>query len=174
MLPKKRTTSQKQEGGITKKKTSLARRKAPPKVFISYSHLDERYKNELVTMLKGLENQKIITVWQDRSIQPGVEWLEAIKLAMSKCQMALLLISKHFLASPFIQTEELPALLRQRIDDGLLVIPIILRPCLWGKDPILSRLQALPSNARPIANYRPCKRDQIWTEIAEAIEHLIK
>ena len=157
------------------KKSSPAKRKAPPKVFVSYSHRDEKYKNELVTMLAGLENQKIIKVWQDRRIEPGEEWYKAIRKAMRTCQVALLLVSQYFLASAFIQNEELPTLLEQRINNGLIVIPIIIRPCLWNKNPILRNLQALPKDAKPIASVSSSsRRDQIWVDIAEAIERRVK
>lgn len=125
-------------------------------------------------MLAGLENQRIIKVWQDRRIEAGEEWLAAIKTAMRTCKLALLLVSQYFLASQFIQNEELPTLLEQRIRNGLVVIPIIIRPCLWKRDQILGSLQALPQNAKPVANItNPNKRAQIWVDIAEAIERRI-
>lgn len=158
-----------------KKRTAISKKTSPPKVFISYAHRDEKYKNELLTMLAGLENQKIIKVWQDRRIEPGEEWFKAIKTAMKTCQLALLLVSQHFLASAFIRNEELPTLLEQRISAGLTVIPIIIRPCMWKRDPILSGLQALPRDGKPVANISdPNKRDQIWADIAEAIEKRVK
>jgi hypothetical protein len=164
----------KNQGGVTKK-SSPTKQKTPPKVFISYSHKDEKYKNELVTMLAGLENQGIITIWQDKRIEPGEEWLKAIRAAMLTCKLALLLISPHFLASEFIRNKELPTLLEQRMHNGLIVIPIIIRPCLWKRDPILKSLQALPQNAQPVTNAANVnKRTQIWADVAEAIEKRIK
>jgi hypothetical protein len=154
----------------TNKKKVGKKKKAPVKVFISYAHMDEKYKKELVTMLAGLENQKIIEVWHDGQISPGTEWHQEIKNAMRTCRMALLLVSQYFLASPFIRDEELPTLLRQRITGGLLVIPIIIRPCPWLGDPILRELQALPANGKPIANVtNRNKRDQIWADIVDVI-----
>ena len=169
MSPRSKTATTKKRGGITKKKTS------PTKVFISYAHRDEKYKNELLTMLAGLENQKIIKVWQDRRIDPGEEWYKAIRTAMKTCQLALLLVSQYFLASSFIRNEEIPTLLEQRINNGLTVIPIIIRPCMWKRDPILKRLQALPRDGKPVASVSsPNKRDQIWADIVEAIEKRVK
>lgn len=176
MSPRSKNVTTKQKKRISiGKKTSPAKGKAPAKVFISYAHRDEKYKNELLTMLAGLENQKIIKVWQDRRIDPGEEWYKAIRNAMKTCQLALLLVSQHFLASPFIQSEELPTLLKQRIHEGLTVIPIIIRPCMWRRDPILKGLQSLPKDAKPVASVSsPNKRDQIWADIAEAIEKRVK
>ena len=86
-------------------------------------------------MLAGLENQKVISIWQDRQIEGGENWYQAIREAIKKCDMALLLVSPQFLASPFIQREEVPLLLKQRMKLGLRVVPIIVRPCMWQDDP---------------------------------------
>jgi hypothetical protein len=46
---------------------------------------------------------------------------------------------------------------------------------MWKKDPILKSLQALPKDAKPVASVlSPSKRDQIWADIAEAIEKRVK
>ena len=49
------------------------------KVFISYSHKDEEFKDELVTMLAGLQRQGFIDTWQDQRIEEGDEWYQAIQ-----------------------------------------------------------------------------------------------
>ncbi len=155
---------------LTGRSRAGKKKKAPARVFISYAHSDEKYKRELVAMLAGLENQKIMKVWHDGQISPGAEWHDEIKKAMKNCRMALLLVSQYFLASPFIRDEELPSLLTQRIEAGMIVIPIIIRPCPWSGDALLGRLQALPVNGRPVANVtNRNRRDQIWADIAEAI-----
>ena len=43
-----------------------------PKVFISYSHKDEDWKVRLQTQLAVLENQGLLSVWEDRKIAGGV------------------------------------------------------------------------------------------------------
>jgi hypothetical protein len=168
LRPRKRPITR--NNALTSSNRVGKRKKAPARVFISYAHMDEKYKKELVAMLAGLENQKIIKVWHDGQISPGAEWHEEIKKAMKNCRMALLLVSQYFLASPFIRDEELPTLLTRRIEAGMIVIPIIIRPCPWSGDTLLGRLQALPANGRPVANVtNRNRRDQIWADIAEAI-----
>ena len=56
---------------------TLARKKgddvnSPLKICISYSHMDETFKDELVTMLAGLQRRGIVDAWQDRRIEAGV------------------------------------------------------------------------------------------------------
>src|SRR5687768_6736286 len=120
------------------------------KIFISYSHEDEEYKDELVKMLAPLQDQKVFKIWQDREIQPGEEWYKAIETAMKNCDLALLLISSSFLNSRFIKEVEVRRLLERRKEEGLRVIPIIIRPCMWKSVPVLRDLQALPKNAKPV------------------------
>lgn len=146
------------------------------KIFISYSHKDEKFKNELVTMLDGLQRRGIVDTWQDRRIEPGDEWNKSIQDAMNECDLALLLVSPDYIASRFIQKEEQPKLLQRRKEMQLRVIPIILRPCTWKSEPILKELQALPTDGKTIIKFSKATgaRDQVWADIATAIENRAK
>jgi small GTP-binding protein len=148
----------------------------PLKVFISYSHKDEEFKDELVTMLEGLRRQGIIDPWQDRRIEEGDEWYQEIQDAMNECDLAILLVSQNFIASRFIQDEELPRLLQRRREAGMRVVPIIVRPCKWQSEPALSKLQALPKDGKAVITFSKDNgdRDQAWTDIATAIEKRAK
>jgi hypothetical protein len=161
----------KKQGSTSRKKVSSVKKKAPVKVFINYSHNDNEFKDELLNMLAILEKQKVIKVWQDRQIEGGDSWYEAIQNAMRTCKMAILLVSQHFLNSQFIQREEVPLLLMQRIRQGMRVIPIIVRPCLWQDDPVLSSIQVLPRDGKPIISFPDThgERDQAWVDIAQSI-----
>jgi hypothetical protein len=146
------------------------------KVFISYSHKDEEFKDELVTMLAGLQRQGLIDAWQDRRIEEGDEWYEAIQDAMNTCDLAILLVSQYFIASRFIQDDELPRLLQRRKDAGLRVVPIIVRPCKWQSEPALKGLQGLPKDGKAVITFDKDNgdRDQVWADIATVIEQRAK
>ncbi len=150
--------------------------KKPLKVFISYSRKDEEFKDELVTMLAGLQRRGVIDPWQDRRIEEGDEWYQEIQEAMKDCDLAILLISGDFIASRFIQDVELPKLFERRMVEGLRVVPVIVRSCLWKSEPTLGRIQALPLDGKPVITFQKNsgERDRIWTDIAEAIEQRAK
>src|SRR6266516_2500322 len=42
-------------------------------VFISYSHKDRKYRDELATHLSNLRNQRVISDWYDGDIHPETE-----------------------------------------------------------------------------------------------------
>lgn len=149
---------------------------APLKVFISYARKDEPFKDDLLAVLSPLEGRGVLKVWHDRMIDEGDEWRREIEAAMRECDMALLFVSKNFLASPFIRGHELPPLLQRRKEEGLRVVPIIISPCVWQGEPVLSDLQALPKDAKPVIKFPKANgaRDQVWVDIADAIESRAK
>lgn len=149
---------------------------APLKVFISYSHRDEEFKDELVTMLAALQRRGLVDAWQDRRIEAGDEWNASIQDAMDECDLALLLVSADYLASRFIQEEEQPKLLRRSSEMQLRVVPIIVRGCTWQGEPVLKDLQALPAEGKPVITFpkNTGERDQVWADIAAVIERRAK
>ncbi len=48
------------------------------KVFISYSHKDEQWKDLLQSHLSVLEKQGKLEIWEDRQIETGEDWLHEI------------------------------------------------------------------------------------------------
>jgi hypothetical protein len=66
-----------------------------PLVFISYSHKDEIWKDQIVTHLNVAQQQNIIEIWDDRRIEGGGDWFHAITKAIDQGSVALLLISAN-------------------------------------------------------------------------------
>lgn len=84
--------------------------------FISYSHRDDKYKNDLCQRLEELF--KIATnyyfePWHDGLILPGDNWRDQIQMAIESCNFGLLLVSPVFLGSDFIAQNELLPLCRE-------------------------------------------------------------
>ncbi|HKF38805.1 MAG TPA: toll/interleukin-1 receptor domain-containing protein, partial [Ktedonobacteraceae bacterium] len=65
-------------------------------VFISYSHKDARYLEQLVEQLAYYERNHLIESWSDKKITPGAQWREEIKQAIEYTKVAVLLISPSF------------------------------------------------------------------------------
>jgi tetratricopeptide (TPR) repeat protein len=146
----------------------------PPIVFLSYSHKDEVWKDRILTHLAALQRNGQLQAWNDREIRAGQEWLPEIERAMEEARVAVLLVSPHFLASGFIQNQEVPRFLERRAEDGVHVFPVIVKDCLWEEEIRISRLQARPQDGKPLAKFRPADRDTELKKIAQEILRLLR
>ena len=144
-----------------------------PTVFVSYSHKDEIWKDKLRPQLGVLEKQECITIWDDRQIDPGGEWYEEIKEVMARAAVSVCLISANYLSSDFCIKEEIPYLLNRREKDGMVLIPILLRPCPWKAVSWLKEAQMLPRDGKSISKDFKDDPDEIFCEVAEYIFDII-
>ncbi|PWQ96243.1 toll/interleukin-1 receptor domain-containing protein [Leucothrix arctica] len=120
-------------------------------IFISYSHQDEKWKDRIQSHLTVLEKNDKLTIWDDRQIALGGDWLNNIEQSLEKATIALLLVSRHFLNSDFIRNKEIPELLQRSEQDGLKVIPVMLTPCSWQQVTWLSKIQGYPKDNKPLS-----------------------
>lgn len=104
------------------------------RVFVSYSHQDERWKDRVVTQLAVLASEGL-DPWDDRRIAAGADWQAEIQDALRTCDVAVLLVSADFLTSRFILGTEVPAFLQRRQAQGLRVVPLVISPCAWRHIP---------------------------------------
>ena len=144
-----------------------------PTVFISYSHKDEAWKDLLRPHLGVLEQQDCITIWDDRQIDPGGRWFNEIKQVMDRAAVTVCLISADYLASDFCTKEEIPYLLERRKKDGMVMIPVLLRPCLWKAVPWLKEIQMLPRDGKSVSRDFKDEVDGVFSEVAENIFEII-
>ena len=139
------------------------------KVFFSYSHEDEKLRDELAKHLKSLERQNKIEPWHDRKIVPGTDWRKELDSQLNSADIILLLVSPSFVDSDFCYCTELEQA-RKRHDAGeACIIPVFLRPldleALEGTP--LQTLQGLPEPTNPITTWE--NRDKAFVEVAQGI-----
>jgi tetratricopeptide (TPR) repeat protein len=121
------------------------------KIFISYNHKDEAWKDRLISHLKVLENEDFSKVWHDSDIGVGSEWSQKIEKAIDEADAAILIITANYLASNFIMNIEVPMLLERRAREGLKIFPIIMKPCAWQSIDWMNRLQISPRDGKPLS-----------------------
>lgn len=116
-------------------------------LFISYSHKDTDFKDEIRAKLKVWEVQKEISVdvWTDDEIAGGDDWAQKIDQALQKSDLGILLVTDNFLSSEFILNRELPRLEEKRKESGLKLYPIAVAPCNWQASSFLKTIQMNPS-----------------------------
>src|SRR5438874_7846973 len=108
------------------------------KLFVSYSRRDQNWLDLVMRHLAVLERKGVLHVWSDTRIGAGGRWKEEINKALGESRVAVLLVSPNFLASEFIWREEMTEIVRHRDqENGLVVLPLIIRPCAWMLAPEL-------------------------------------
>jgi len=142
---------------------------AQPKLFISYSHNDTGCLERLLVHLKPLERSNTVVCWSDTRIRTGDKWRAELKKNLDDSVIAILLISADFLASDFIVNNELPPLLIKADHSGLRILPVILKPCGFRRDPILSTFQAANDPGRPLLVMSPIEQEALYDKIAEEV-----
>lgn len=122
------------------------------KIFISYSHRDQKWREELDNHLSLLKRQKIVTTWHDRRIIPGDEFKGVIDKNINDSDIILLLISPYFIASEYCFDVEMKRSIERHQNKEARVIPIILEHCDWTSAPF-GKLLALPTDGKPISSF---------------------
>lgn len=141
------------------------------KVFISYSHKDESFKDDLDTHFSALKRSGLVEVWHDRRIDAGTEWDDAIKSELESADIILLLVSANFLASDYIWKVEIARAMERHRAKEAKVIPIFTRSCDTKGMPF-EGIQGLPRDAKPIATFTD--KDEAYVQIAKGIRAILE
>lgn len=137
-------------------------------IFISYSHKDSKYLEDLMAHLRPHEQMGKLVFWDDTRITVGTEWHTEIKRALDSAKIVVLLISAAFLASEFVSANELPPLLENAEKGETILLPIILTPSAYEHTP-LAHFQAVNSNTTPLSKMSKARRDEVWASLTERI-----
>jgi len=138
-------------------------------VFISYSHKDEAWKEQLATHLKALEIEGFYQSWDDGKIEPGSDWRMEIETALNEARVVVMLISADYLASKFITEVEVPLILKRRREGGVTVLPVLVRPCTWEKIQWLSAIQFMHWGGKALSEIQPHEIERALAEVAQTV-----
>lgn len=144
-----------------------------PTVFISYSHQDEKEKNELLIQLGVLASADLIDLWSDDRIGAGADWEAEISQVIMNARVAILLISANFLTSNFIFRKEVPELLKRRDREGLTVFPVIAKACHWQAVDWLAKMNVRPKNGQPVWSDGGSHADEDLAAIAKEVASIV-
>lgn len=141
------------------------------KVFFSYSHDDEQFRNQLEKHLSMLKHQGLIEPWHDRRIAAGAVVDDAIAHALEEADIILLLVSASFIASAYCYSKEMERAMERHYDGTAVVIPVIVRTCDWHPAPF-GKLLAVPKDGKAIdlwANF-----DEAYTDVTRQIRSVVE
>lgn len=146
----------------------------PLKIFIVYAREDADALRELRVQFIPVARSERLEVWYDGEILPGQHWDKEIKTQLQSADIILLFISKYFFASEYIQNKELKEALARHEARKSVVVPVIVRPCVWQDAFDVSQFQALPAGAQPIFSSHWRDHDEAMVSVVEGIKKLIE
>jgi predicted nucleotide-binding protein len=140
------------------------------KIFVSYSHIDTKYLDRLKIHIKPLERNNLVELWSDTLIMSGEKWKQKIEKALHEASIAILLVSADFIASDFIINNELQPLLKNAEDKGTVILPVIVKPCRFLREPNLSQFQAINNPTRPLCKLDEYEQEEIYELVSQRVE----
>jgi hypothetical protein len=147
---------------------------ARTKVFISYAHKDDRWRERIVEQLAVLAKQGLLDLCDDTKIGAGDAWFDQIQAHMRSAKVALLLISSSFLTSDFILAHEVQQLFDRHAKSGMHIYPVLIRPCPWQEVAWLARIQMRPPGAKALSSYSGAKVDEVLASVAREVAGLCR
>ncbi|MCB9308161.1 MAG: TIR domain-containing protein, partial [Lewinellaceae bacterium] len=145
----------------------------PYKVFIIYAREDAQYLNELRGQLRPLEHAGRLRVWSDSEIDPGVAWEQEIVHNLESADIILILVSAAYYNSAYIHDKEIKQALARHEKGEAKVLPVIVRPCAFLDDPVISRLQVLPTDGKAVNSQHWRDRDDAWVDVVEGVKRTL-
>lgn len=142
------------------------------KVFYSYSHKDESYRDSLETHLSMLKRKGLISEWHDRKIIPGTNLDDEIDSNLNSSDLVLLLVSPDFIASEYCYCKEMSRAIKRHENKESLVVPIIIRPTSDWKEAPFGKLTALPQDGKPVTTWE--NQDEAWVNVTEGLKKSIE
>jgi internalin A len=137
------------------------------KLFLSYSHLDERFIQELRKELKLMERNGLIQPWSDHALTVGEPWEARILQKLNEADLIICQLSRDFLASDFCVLQELETAIQRKQRGEAELFAYVLKDCGWKEVPNLSKFQILPT---PLPDRN---RDKYWRTVAEELQRTI-
>ena len=141
-------------------------------VFVSYSHRDKKFMEELLTHLKPLLRSGSVNAWSDQQIATGSMWFAQIQAALQRTSAAVLLVSPDFLASDFIHEHELGPILKAAEEGGVRVLWVPIQASNFEETP-LAKYQAVSPPDVPLGILGKAERNQAWVRVCKEIKQAV-
>lgn len=141
------------------------------RVFFSYSHDDEQYRDQLEKHLAALKHQGLLESWHDRRILAGSMFDKEIDDQIERADVVLLLVSASFLDSRYCYGIEMRRALERHSQGLAQVIPVIVRPCDWQSTP-LGGLLAVPRDGKAITTW--ANFDEAYADVARQVRAVVE
>lgn len=144
------------------------------RIFISYSHEDDKWLTKVLKNLKSLQRYyDNVDSWSDKKIMASDVWKDEIDKALGNATIAILLVSPDFMASDFITKEELQPILNKAVGEGTKILTLILRPTPLLEESGLLKYQAVNDPKKPLTGMTEFEQETVLVNLVEAIKRII-
>ena len=143
----------------------------PVRIFISYAHEDEPFREDLGVHLSVLLRLGLVDIWHDRRLLPGDEFRQHIDGHLEQADVILFLVSPHFTASDFCWQLEMQRALERHREGTARAVPVIVRHSDW-RSTRLGGLTALPKDGRPVKAWPD--PDEAWLDVVAGLKRIIR
>lgn len=145
--------------------------RSPVKIFVSYSHEDESYRNDLIKSFSNMKRNGEISTWTDRDISASQFWREEIDNNLNGTQVIIFLISPDFINSDYCVDVEMKRALEMHRSGSALIVPIYIRATDVKHSP-LAEIHSLPKDRRPIRLWDD--KDLAWLDVVNGLRKSIE
>ena len=150
------------------------RTKGASRIVFFHSRQDTTTAEALARHLEGIRGDRTLDLWSEERLTAGHGWYRELKAAFDESAVLLLLISPAFLASSLMSDGGIIRRLRQRVEEGQAVVPVVWEPAAWRSIPWLGRLPCLPADGHPLMTDDLAEFDAELASIAGEIANLLE
>lgn len=141
-------------------------------IFISYSHVNEKWLDKLQEHLRPMSRDMGVNIWSDKEIKAGERWEEAIQNALDSATIVIFVVTQQFIDSRYIHEHELLQMLWAAKERGVIITWIHLEHSYYQRTG-LQHFQALHEIKQPLRSLSSSARQKVLVDITKRIEALL-
>lgn len=140
------------------------------KAFISYSHNDNNYLDQLHKHLAQLRRDNVLTDWTDNDILPGSAIDDQVIASLRSSDLFLAILTPDYINSGYCYEKEFKLAQELQKSGDLTIVPVIAEPCDWLSTPF-QQFKALPKDGKPITDWN--NKNTAFLDVVQALRKLI-
>jgi len=135
-----------------------------PLVVVSSVSQDGEWLKAFRPHLNMLALYRDLEVWDETDIEAGSDRYQELDRRMKSARIVICFISVDYLIA-IREFEAFDYLLEERQRGGLLLLPILIRPCFWEIVPWLKCIQMYPRDKQPVSTHYQGREEEVFKEV---------
>ena len=154
------------------KTARFRKRDRKAKIVMLYSDKDRKWVERLDRHLGAQRRLHPTELWSDQDVAVGHSWYPDFQEALESAAVVIAMISPNFLSSSFVDRDEVIRLLTKSEQEGLPIVPVIVRPADWQAVSWLAGRQTLPATGGPLTSSPEADTESVLAAAATEIRFL--